>query len=216
LDTKKTNKNITSDLKETAHSYHHGNLREQLLISALEVLIEKGVSGISLREVAKRAGVSHGAPYRHFKDKNVLLLALAQEGFSRLASELRHLVKLHQADPQQQLIEAGVVYVRLAVSSPELTQLMFGGILNYECSDGTDQAAGESAFQELLNIIVTGQSAGVYKDEDSMSIALACWSSMHGLAMLYSAGQLDISSDKFNPEDLIRMISRMLMQGLLK
>jgi len=216
LVTKGTGNGNTSDKTEPTHTYHHGNLREQLLNSALEVLSEKGVAGTSLREVAKRAGVSHGAPYRHFKNKNILLLVLAGKGFHRLSAELRNMVKEYPEDPQQQLIESGVIYVRLAVESPELTQLMFGGILNYDCDEGSDNDAGEAAFQELLNIIISGQSEGIYKDEESMSIALACWSSMHGLAMLYSAGQLDISSDKFDPENLIRMNCSMLLQGLLK
>jgi len=213
---KKLEKNKKIKSGDNSDVYHHGNLREELLDIALEVLIEKGVSDISLREVAKRAGVSHGAPYRHFKDKNILLGSLARRGFNQLATELSNVISDYPGDPQKQLVEAGVVYVRLAIASPELTQLMFGGRIDGDCWDSIEEDVGENAFQSLLNIVINGLNADIYKNEDSMSIALACWTSMHGLAMLYSAGQLDISSDHFDPDSLSRMISDMLLYGLLK
>src|SRR5216117_2127251 len=100
-------------------TYHHGNLRTALLRAAGERLEKQGITALSLREAARRAGVSHNAPYRHFADREALLAALAAEGFAMLAERLR-------GQPGREMGEA---YVRFALEQPQRFRLMFGGLL---------------------------------------------------------------------------------------
>ena len=107
------------------NSYHHGDLRNALLEAGEQLLVERGAAALSLREVAKLAGVSHAAPYRHFRDKAALLQALAASGFERLQVDIKAAAARIAHDPELKLVEAGVAYVRLAVRNPALMQLMF-------------------------------------------------------------------------------------------
>src|SRR5690606_1048602 len=97
----------------------------------------------------KVAGVSHSAPYRHFQDKNELMIAIAGAGFRALAEETARAGKSFSGQPEKQLIAAGVAYVKLAVAHPERTSLMFGGII--DCSAELGQA-GQEAFLALVKI----------------------------------------------------------------
>ena len=145
---------------ETTRSYHHGDLRNALIGAAGQVLTAKGSAGLSLREVAKVAGVSHAAPYRHFRDKAALLRTLAQGGFERLAAAIATVAGSKPHNPEQKLIEAGVVYVRLAVQNPAITQLMFGGTLVPQHDNACLKAAA-TAYEFLLGIIQEGVALGV-------------------------------------------------------
>ena len=125
--------------------YHHGDLRNALLEAAELLLVKRGVAALSLREVAKLAGVSHAAPYRHFKSKAALLRALAESGFERLHAVIRTAANSMPHDPEQQLAVAGVAYAHMAVRSPELLQLMFGaGLEQPEVKDLRSLATVES------------------------------------------------------------------------
>src|SRR6478672_7153397 len=98
-------------------TYHHGNLRPALLRAATKTLEKEGVGALSLRDLARRAGVSHNAPYRHFPDRESLLAALAADGFEKLGQAMRG----------QGGKEMGEAYVRFALEHPQLFRLMFGG-----------------------------------------------------------------------------------------
>jgi len=105
--------------------YHHGNLREALIQTALQILAVDGVVGLTLRKVAKAAGVSHAAPAHHFKDKTALVASVAAEGFRILSKELLDVVKIHQ-DSKEQLIRLVRTYVGFAQREVELFRLIFG------------------------------------------------------------------------------------------
>jgi AcrR family transcriptional regulator len=194
--------------------YHHGDLRNALLAAALVLLRQHGPNAVSLREVAKQAGVSHAAPYRHFEDKHALLAAIAHEGFRRLG-EAMAAAERSAADPHQQLIEAGRAYVELAVASPEITQLMFGGYLDPQrCRDELRDEA-DKAFAGLLKIIENGKAAAMLKKRDSQELALAAWSLAHGFAMLVAGGQLaSVAADRKAIDALSRALGRLLLDGL--
>src|SRR5258706_6042474 len=110
----------TSARKKSA--YHHGDLRAALLRSAADLLEDQGPGGVLLREVARREGVSHNAPYRHFPDRDALLVALATEGFAILAERLKASAGKEDA----------VAYVRFALEHPHRFRLMFGGQIGHE------------------------------------------------------------------------------------
>lgn len=171
--------------------YHHGDLENALLTAAEQLLEEKGIAGISLREVAKQAGVSHTAPYRHFTDKQALLQALAVIGYRRLAEAMEKAIEQHPDDPLAQLRASLSAYIDLAAQQPQIDQLMFGGIF-LDVSAMSEDYIRESgrAFEGLLQIIRNGQEKGLYREDDTLNLALAAWSQAHGLASLMNSGQL--------------------------
>lgn len=193
-------------------SYHHGDLHNALIRSAVELIREHGPAELSLREVAKRAGVSHGAPYRHFRNKDALLQEIVCAGFRRLSACLRA-VETRYADPRDQLVKAGVAYVELAVANPEITLLMFGGFSSPGCGDADASDNSEVALVALQRIIERGQSNGIFKSGDTRRMAMTCWSLIHGFSMLLSGKQLSSS-----PEDaplLGEQLTEQLLGGLI-
>ncbi|GAA3533199.1 TetR/AcrR family transcriptional regulator [Amycolatopsis ultiminotia] len=163
--------------------YHHGNLRETLLTTAMRML-EEGES-FSLRAVARRAGVSPTAPYRHFADRDALESALAAEGLRDLKADL-----LKGGEPPRSvsdLAEFGNVYVNFALRRPALFRLMFGN----ECDDTNDDRVRAAAeVHELLG----GVLGGIFPDADAPSLATAGWALVHGLACLHLDGKLATTS----------------------
>jgi AcrR family transcriptional regulator len=200
----------------TGCRYHHGDLRNALLQAAEQVLVEKGAAGLSLREAAKAAGVSHAAPYRHFRDKAALMRAVAQAGFERLALAINAAADSKPHNPEQKLIEAGVAYVRLAMENPEITRLMFSGVIDPQ-DDKTYQVAAAAAYESLLGIIKEGMERGTFRQRVPQELALVAWTSMHGMAMLAAAGQLDIESgDELALDELVRSVASNVIYGISK
>jgi AcrR family transcriptional regulator len=196
-------------------TYHHGSLRETLITAALTLLAAQGAAGLSLREVASAAGVSHAAPYRHFRDKTALLEAIAAAGYARLMHACQQAEKRFPRDPRRQLVEAGMAYLMLAAENPEIIHLMFGGLLE-KCGDELRQAA-QSAFQSLMKIVENGQRSGLYRKAATMDLTLAAWSMVHGLSMLISSGPLkEAASSKRRIRKLGDVVSRTLLTGMLK
>jgi len=151
-------------------TYHHGALRPALLESAGKILETDGAGALSLREAARRAGVSHNAPYRHFPDRDSLLAALATEGFSLLNEEI-------QQRPEG---DRGLAYVRFAIAHPQRFRLMFGGLLPFD--DYPELRAQAEGSHAIL------QRAFADLGETSIFAAAAAWSLLHGLAHLLLDG----------------------------
>lgn len=146
----------------TSGPYHHGDLKAALLQAGGEILEKQGLDALSLRELARRAGVSHNAPYRHFPDRGSLLEALALEGFEMLGNALA-------TRPRREMGEA---YVEFALEHPQRFRLMFGGVV-----PGRDRRAYESlqgAFADL--------------GEHAQYAAAAAWALVHGLSHLLLDG----------------------------
>lgn len=165
-------------------SYHHGDLRAALITSAMQML-EEG-EAFSLRAVARRAGVSATAPYRHFADRDALESALAAEGFADLKADL--LARRDLPSTPEDLADLGVAYVDFALRRPALFRLMFGN----ECDDADDQRVRAAAdLRDLVALAVSRvfPAAGA----DGPSLALAGWGLVHGLACLHLDGKLPAS-----------------------
>lgn len=160
-------------MSTSSRPYHHPDLRSRLLEVAEEVLEHEGIGALSLREVARRAEVSHNAPYRHFANKDELLAALARAGFEQLAAS-----QVASAS----LVESGVAYVRFALSHPALFRLMFSGAVT---SGGAPDATLDSAGAMMRR---------AFGDDTPGDATLSSWSFVHGLAALLLDGQV--------PEDL--------------
>lgn len=168
----------------TTQSYHHGNLRQALIDAAVEML-EQG-ENFSLRAVARWAGVSQTAPYRHFSDRSKLESAVAAQGFRALGEELS--VGRGGPSSPEGLADFAVSYVRFAVERPRMFRLMFGS----ECDDENDervQAAG------ILQAALTESLWAVYPDRAVDDLAVGLWSTAHGLAFLHLDGKFPAEPD---------------------
>jgi AcrR family transcriptional regulator len=196
--------------ESTRATYHHGDLKRALTTAALQLVQEKGPKGFTLREVARRAGVSAAAPYRHFADKTQLLAAAAAQGFVQLHETL-HATAAATADLSEQVIAMGRAYVRWALTHPDYYQVMFGSEL-----DNTESpevvAAGERAFNDLLDTIVQCQSAGLLRAGNPRDIAGPVWSLLHGVSTLTIGSHLTNVGIREEPEKLVeRSLSELLV-----
>src|SRR5512145_253894 len=113
-------------------TYHHGDLKNALIKAGVEILAKDGVSGLSLRKVAGRAGVSHTAPYSHFTDKQSLIAAISTEGFRQLYERASAVAEEYKAKPSTQLIEVAWAYVQFALDDRDRFKVMFSGVLEKE------------------------------------------------------------------------------------
>jgi AcrR family transcriptional regulator len=191
-------------------SYHHGDLRQSLIDAAIGLIQEGEISQVSLREVARRVGVSHNAPYRHFPDKEALLIAVSEQGFQRLRSATEQALEQSSAEGGQRLMAIGQAYVRFAVQNPAYYRVMFSA---YGCGqDEGLQAAMAQSFAVLLKVIEAGQAAGSFRTDNALQMAQTAWAFVHGIAMLAIDGQLSVPQgeafDRF-----LQFSTRMLIEG---
>jgi AcrR family transcriptional regulator len=170
----------------TERPYHHGNLRAELLAQAELSLREHGVEQLSLRELARLAGVSHAAPRRHFPDRQALLDALAQAGFDRLGAELRSAAAAGGDSFPDRLRSTAAAYVRFATRDAALLELMFAG--KHREDAGELHAAAGSAFAVLLELIEQGQSNGSLAEGEPDRVGLLLFALMQGIAALLNGG----------------------------
>ena len=172
-------------------SYHHGNLKQALLKASLDLLRKTGAAAFTLREVARRAGVSHNAPYRHFRDKEELLAALAAEGFDRLTAAMTKAAE-SASGPMERFRSSGRGYVEFALRYPQHFAVMFEIPWQYDSYPVT-QAAGARAFGTLVRNVEACQAAGILPAGDAQPFALLAWSMVHGVAKLAIGGRLPLS-----------------------
>jgi AcrR family transcriptional regulator len=173
--------------RRKSRSYHHGDLRRALLDEALELIREEGPAGFTLREVARRLGVSHAAPYRHFADRKALLTAIAALGADELGAGITSALEGAGADLRARFLAAGYAYVRFALDRPAHFQTMF---LNdaIDLADPVYEAARGRCYGILLSFIAEGQRAGELAPGDPEALATPVWAMHHGLACLASSG----------------------------
>jgi AcrR family transcriptional regulator len=172
----------------TERPYHHGNLRAELLAQAERTVRERGVQELSLRELARAVGVSHGAPRRHFADRQALLDALAEAGFARLGAELRGAVGRAGEDFETRLRAAAGAYIRFATQDAALLELMFAG--KHHDAPGAVDEASERAFSVLFELIEQGQSDGVLEPGQPERVGLVLFATIQGIAALVSGGMI--------------------------
>src|SRR5258708_6438189 len=156
--------------------YHHGNLRRALLDAAERTVRERGVQELSLRELARDVGVSHGAPRRHFPDRQALLDALAETGFERLRAELRAAVDAAGDDFEARLHATAAAYIRFATADPELLELMFTA--KHREDAVALQAAAEHTFAVMMEVVVQGQAEGLLDPGDPERVGLVLFASI--------------------------------------
>ena len=166
-----------------AAPYHHGDLRRALIDTALAMVTEEGTWTFTLREVARRAGVSHAAPYNHFADKAALLAEVAALGFQALRREMETAARRPRSS-RQALVGIATAYVRFGVEHPAHYRLMFGPELAEKERYPALQQASDATFAALTSVLERGQAAGQVRPGSVRDQALAAWSLVHGLTTL--------------------------------
>jgi AcrR family transcriptional regulator len=168
--------------------YHRVNLKQSLLDAAVALIGEVGPQGFTLREVARRAGVSHNAPYRHFRDKDDLLAEVAAQGFDGLTESIKKAMAKGRT-ASERLTLAGRGYVQFALQQPQHLLVMFETPVT-ERQRPEHAEAAQRAFQTLLDAIVAVQAEGGLPKGDPQTFAAVAWSGVHGLAKLAIGGRL--------------------------
>lgn len=170
--------------EDAPRPYHHGDLWHALVQAGVAILREEGVHALTLREVARRAGVSHTAPYRHFADKDALLAAIAEDGFQLLSNGLRDALATYDGDPGHLLHQAARWYVHFVLENPDHVRVMFSGLISdYERYPDLCHIADQS-FDDLVAVSLVLQRDGLLAAGDPFQQGFAAWSMVHGLAML--------------------------------
>ena len=206
-------------------SYHHGDLRRALLDAARQLAEERGIDGFTLREVARRAGVSHAAPYHHFADKTALVEALAIEIYRRLAQTMQGACDRKGGNALNRLSAIGIAYVEFAVEHPAEFRLLTRfevcpQPLNSQLIETSAlppvEAAANEAYHVLLKTIQEGQEAKLVIEGDIEGIALTCWACVHGLAALILDGLIGRkpAHAQMQVSDLAAMVVQTLAKGL--
>ncbi|MFK3730707.1 TetR/AcrR family transcriptional regulator [Streptomyces sp. NPDC088090] len=181
--------------KRDRSTYHHGDLRQAVLTAALDVIAADGPAALSLRDLARRAGVSHAAPAHHFGDRTGLLTAIAAQGFGLLADAL---------DGGTSLADRGRRYVRFAAGHPAHFQVMFSPAL-LRADDPDLTAARERAGAGLRAGV-----AGLPGTADARTTGIAAWSLAHGFATLYLTHNVDDAVGALPPEEYFTALTGFL------
>jgi len=195
--------------------YHHPDLREAMIRVAQELLESEGPSSWTVRAAARIAGVSSGAPYRHFADKDTLLAAVAARGFDDLCAEIASSLERASTDPHGRFQALGEAYVGFAAARPGRYQIMFGrDILNRDLHPELC-AAADRAFAAVLQEVERAQEANILRrDSSSRALAAGVWAAIHGLSDLLLSGRLNDIADG-DTTSLTSQLGKMMFEGLV-
>jgi AcrR family transcriptional regulator len=221
-------------------SYHHGNLREALVDAALELIAARGPGGFSFAELARAAGVSPAAPYRHFRDRHAVVAEIARRGFALFAADLAAAWHGGQPDPLTALLNCGRAYLAFARKHPALYAAMFtaelppdelppgeppsGELPSGEDAEPGDRASGDASLKEAGDrafAVLRGAAERLVAELDrdkrppALMVALHIWALSHGIAALFlRAGCAASPLLPSTPEDLLEAGVRIYLQSL--
>jgi AcrR family transcriptional regulator len=197
--------------------YHHGNLREAMILASLKILERDGLAGLGMRAAAREAGVSQTAPYHHFDGKEGLLAAVAARGFVRLQSDQDAIASRGDLDPEARVRELGVGYVRMARRFPEVFKLMFGPTIPHRESYPELAEAYTAAYQvieDAVRDLLVSRHGRVEPGEVTIGVT-AAWATVHGLANLLIDGRLRPGDGPIaDEEELVRAVLRTISFGV--
>lgn len=175
----------------TRKNYHHGDLKNALIQAGIEILAEEGVGGLSLRKAARKAGVSHAAPYAHFADKQTLIAAIASDGHSKIYERIEAVLARHPNDPLRQFVGAAWAYVQFGLEAPAHYKTTFSGVLQDEHSHPEFIEFSQRNMQLVKTIVERCRAAEILStDVDTELQAVSLWGLIHGLVSLIIQGQV--------------------------
>ena len=170
--------------------YHHGDLKNALIQAGIAVLARDGVNALSLREVARQAGVSHAAPYAHFTDKQALIAAIITEGYKLLSAKLEKEIAAWQEDVHRQLVEVAWAYMQFAIQESDIFKIMFSGALEHEKDYPEFVTHSQYTFQLVVKVVANCHRAGILRDQPPELMAVTVWGQVHGVISLIMMGQI--------------------------
>jgi AcrR family transcriptional regulator len=191
-------------ISKKSGAYHHGDLRRVLLEAAVKVIDAEGLSALSLQALARRAGVSSGAPYHHFENREQLLAAIASQGFELLSAAMQKATSEAAGDAAAQLCALGLGYIRFALAHPGHFRVMFRAELH---AHRAPEPAGEDGFEMLRRAVVRCQTDGLAPAGDPTPLILAAWTCVHGASSLWIDGSLRNQAIAGDPEAFANLIS---------
>ncbi len=201
-------KKVKRDKRESRPvAYHHGDLRSALIASAVKHLESKPVETLSLRELARGAGVSLAAPYRHFKDKEALLAAISQEGFDLKRKYMEQAIKQSKGDVQKMFYGCGNAYFKMGMLHPQHFKLMVtSNVCPSEKYPELMEAAAKT-FALLTQVMKHCQEAALIGPGDPFHYALNFWAVVNGFTSLYAEGRLEwIGVTQQNAESALKTL----------
>jgi AcrR family transcriptional regulator len=161
-------------------TYHHGDLKNALIEAGIDILANDGVSGLSLRKVARKAGVSHAAPYAHFADKQALIAAISTDGHEKIYEKITGILEQYPDDPLRQLVETAWAYAEFGFEEPDHFRITFSGVV---------EIAGRN-FGLVRGLVKRCQAAGILTPGEPDLVAVGVWGLVHGFVSLVQEGQV--------------------------
>ena len=171
-------------------SYHHGDLKNALIQAGIEILSKEGVNGLSLRKVARKAGVSHAAPYAHFTDKQALVAAISTAGYQKLYDRVYDAVQRYQGEPVRQLVEAAWAYVEFALTDPAHFRITLSGVVEKEKDYPAFVEISHKSFRMVAELVEAAQRAGILNEGPPDLMAASVWGLVHGFISLILEDQI--------------------------
>ncbi len=192
--------------------YHHGNLKDALVQTALEMVENDGVESITLRDLTKKIGTSRSALYRHFDSKDELMKAVVKAGFEKFHNFIAPAI-MNNESVLNKLYAVGKSYIEFAIKNPNLYRMMFGHELQNEREDSCDIKDEDDApsFHALVSLVVEAQNSKLFKKDDPILQSTVIWSMMHGLVKLLIDGHVHV---KDNLDALFEMTFQTILDGM--
>ncbi len=203
----------TLRVMERKKCYHHGNLPRALKDAALALVAESGLGTVTLRELARRVGVSHAAPCRHFPDRNYLLAEISAEGFAAIMAAMQQAEAQAPADPLAQFHACGQAYVLFAAANPAHYRVMMGNLTFDSRENRTLTEAQQATMLHLLGLIADCQRAGAMCAGDTKQLVIVAWGIVHGLSQLLIDGRLGPRQDGAALRSLVERLLELQYQG---
>ena len=193
-------------------NYHHGDLKNALIQAGIEILSRDGLPALSLRNVAKQAGVSHMAPYAHFADKQALIAAIAAEGFAKLYDKLSA-AQQSQPEPVQSLFATAHAYLQFALDEPEHFNITFSGAVEAEKDYPEYVEQSQRCFRLVVTLVAECQSEALFAGDDPQLLAVSIWSCIHGFVQLLLANQFpSILLAQYSAHDIFDLHLKRVLQ----
>ncbi len=171
-------------------SYHHGDLKNALIEAGADILSKDGVSGLSLRKVAQKAGVSHTAPYAHFADKQALIAAISTEGYKKLYEQIAQVAEQYRSDPLRRLVESSWAYVQFALDEPDHFKVTLSGMIEKEQDYPAFVETARQTFGLVVEVVTQCQQAGILRQGAPDLTAVSVWALIHGFVTLLLENQI--------------------------